>query len=173
MNILIWLFNYRFFFFHHLFIRDWETAYTLLTAEDKDFARNNGTTDASGSKNAEGKSYILLNSELGGNSLLLGKNTLSKSAEYYFRRQGGEGSCEQLGPVSVVYTKESQTADAFIERTTYEISDEHSVRVVTSDYQEQLVILGSGGLRVSAREFYAEILETTRLIRETIESYVK
>jgi len=63
-----------------------------IAAEDKDFARNNGTTDASGSKNAEGKSYILLNSELGGNSLLLGKNTLSKSAEYYFRRQGGEGS---------------------------------------------------------------------------------
>ena len=47
------------------------------------------------------------------------------------------------------------------------------MRVVTSDYQEQLVILGSGGLRVSAREFYSEILETTKLIREIIESYMK
>ena len=69
----------------------------------------------------------------------------------------------------MVYTKESQTADAFIERTTYEISGEHSVRVVTSDYQEQLVILGNGGLRVSAREFYQEMLDTIKLIREKIE----
>jgi predicted RNA-binding protein with PIN domain len=41
--------------------------------------------------------------------------------------------------------------------------------VVTSDYQEQLVILGNGGLRVSAREFYLELLDTIRLIREKIE----
>ena len=89
-----------------------------------------------------------------------------------YRRRGGEGSVEIIGPVTVVYTRESQTADSYIERTTYEIAEEHSVRVVTSDYQEQLVILGSGGLRVSAREFYAEILETVKLIREKIESYM-
>jgi predicted RNA-binding protein with PIN domain len=86
-----------------------------------------------------------------------------------YNRKGGEGSITELGPVSVVYTKESQTADAYIERTTYEISGEHSVRVVTSDYQEQLVILGSGGLRVSAREFYAELLDTVKAIREKID----
>ena len=90
-----------------------------------------------------------------------------------YKRRGGEGSVEDVGRVTVVYTKEQQTADAYIERTTYEISDKHSVRVVTSDYQEQLVILGSGGLRVSAREFYLEILDTIKLIRETIDSYVK
>ena len=45
--------------------------------------------------------------------------------------------------------------------------------MVTSDFQEQLVILGSGGLRVSAREFYGEIMETTKLIREVIELYMK
>ena len=73
----------------------------------------------------------------------------------------------------MVYTKEKQTADAYIERVTYEIASEHTVRVVTSDYQEQLIILGSGGLRVSAREFYAEILDTLMLIREKIESYMK
>ena len=89
-----------------------------------------------------------------------------------YKRRGGEGSVEEIGPVTVVYTKESQTADSYIERTTYEIADRHSVRVVTSDYQEQLIILGSGGLRVSAREFYAEILETLKLIREKIESYM-
>ena len=86
-----------------------------------------------------------------------------------YNRKGGEGSVTELGSVSVVYTKESQTADAYIERTTYEISGEHSVRVVTSDYQEQLVILGSGGLRVSAREFYSELLDTIKAIREKID----
>ena len=90
-----------------------------------------------------------------------------------YKRQGGEGSVEDIGRVTVIYTKETQTADSFIERTTYEIADNHNVRVVTSDYQEQLVILGSGGLRVSAREFYSEILDTVKLIRETIESYMK
>ena len=90
-----------------------------------------------------------------------------------YKRKGSEGSIEEIGPVTVVYTRERQTADAYIERTTYEIADEHSVRVVTSDYQEQLVILGSGGLRVSAREFYAEILDNLKLIREKIESYIK
>jgi predicted RNA-binding protein with PIN domain len=86
-----------------------------------------------------------------------------------YKRRGSEGSIEEIGPVTVVYTKERQTADAYIERTTYQISDNHSVRVVTSDYQEQLVILGNGGLRVSAREFYGELTETVKAIREKIE----
>ncbi len=89
-----------------------------------------------------------------------------------YKRQGGEGSIEEIGPVTVVYTKEKQTADAYIERTTYEIAERHSVRVVTSDYQEQLVILGSGGLRVTAGEFYAEIMDNLKLIREKIASYM-
>lgn len=90
-----------------------------------------------------------------------------------YKRKGGEGSVEEIGSVTVVYTRESQTADAYIERTTYEIAPEHTVRVVTSDLQEQLIVLGSGGLRVSAREFYSELLDTVRLIRETIDSYMK
>ena len=85
-----------------------------------------------------------------------------------YKRQGGEGSVEEIGSVSVVYTKEKQTADAYIERTTYEIADEHTVRVVTSDLQEQLIVLGNGALRVSAREFYAELMHNLSLIRETI-----
>ena len=86
-----------------------------------------------------------------------------------YKRNGGEGSVEEIGPVTVVYTRHSQTADSYIERTTYEIAPDHSVRVVTSDYQEQLVILGSGGLRVSAKEFYDEMLDTVKLIREKID----
>ena len=89
-----------------------------------------------------------------------------------YKRQNGEGSVEEIGPVTVVYTKEKQTADAYIERVTYEIAEEHTVRVVTGDYQEQLIILGSGGLRVSAREFYQEIMDNLKLIREKIEGYM-
>ena len=90
-----------------------------------------------------------------------------------YKRKGGEGSEEIIGPVTVVYTKESQTADAFIERTTYEMAAEHSVRVVTADLQEQLIILGSGGLRVSTSEFWQELQNTVELIREKIEEYMR
>lgn len=90
-----------------------------------------------------------------------------------YKRTGGEGSVERFGNVKVVYTKEKQTADAYIERTTHDISGEHTVRVVTSDLQEQLVILGAGGLRVSAREFFSELKITAALIKETIESYMR
>ncbi len=87
-----------------------------------------------------------------------------------YRRKGGEGSIERLGDVSVVYTKEAETADRYIEKATHDIASEHSVRVVTSDYQEQLVILGSGGLRVSAKEFLAELAVTDKEIKEIIDS---
>ena len=71
-----------------------------------------------------------------------------------------------------VYTKEKETADSYIEKTTHNLAAEHTVRVVTSDREEQLVILGSGGLRVSAREFYGELESTALLIRETVEAYM-
>ncbi len=87
-----------------------------------------------------------------------------------YKRRGGEGSQEIYGPVSVVYTKEAETADAFIERTTRELSDSCKVRVVTSDMQEQLVVLGFGGLRVSAREFARELVLTEKEIKEIIDS---
>ena len=88
-----------------------------------------------------------------------------------YKRSGGEGSSEKFGSVTVVYTKERQTADAYIEKTTHEIASANTVRVVTSDMQEQLVILGVGGLRVSAREFFAELNANAEMMRETIESY--
>ena len=74
-----------------------------------------------------------------------------------YRRKDGVGSEEQIGPVTVVYTKERQTADAFIEKTTYHMADHYRVRVVSSDKDEQFVILGHGALRVSVREFEKEL----------------
>ena len=87
-----------------------------------------------------------------------------------YRRRGGEGSLEELGPVSVVYTRESETADSYIERMAHDLSDEHTVRVVTSDLDEQMVVLGVGALRVSAKEFYGELTSTHEAIREAISS---
>ena len=90
-----------------------------------------------------------------------------------YRRVGGEGSVEEIGAVRVVYTKEKETADSYIEKATYDRASEHTVRVVTSDMQEQLVVLGAGGLRVSAREFWSELSETSLSLKERIEALKK
>ena len=74
-----------------------------------------------------------------------------------YRRKEGQGSEEQIGAVTVVYTKEKQTADSFIEKTTYHMAENYRVRVVSSDKDEQFVILGHGALRVSVREFEKEL----------------
>ena len=59
--------------------------------------------------------------------------------------------------IYVVYTKEAETADTYIERATYEIGRHHRVRVATSDGAEQLIILGHGALRLSASAFKTEV----------------
>ncbi len=87
-----------------------------------------------------------------------------------YKRKGGEGSTERAGSVTVVYTKEAQTADAYIEKATHDMAPMHNVRVVTSDREEQLIVLGSGGLRVSALEFFAEMNTTAKEIKEVIDS---
>ena len=88
-----------------------------------------------------------------------------------YKRKGADGSVEKCGNVSVVYTKEGETADAYIERTSYELAKTSTVRVVTSDLEEQNVILGNGALRVSAREWRREIESTTAEINEIIDKY--
>ena len=76
-----------------------------------------------------------------------------------YKVKGNPGSVETMGGIRVVYTKEAQTADAYIERATYELRKERRVRVATSDNLEQVIILGHGALRVSARAFRAEVEE--------------
>ena len=88
-----------------------------------------------------------------------------------YKRKENQGTVEEIGHVSVVYTKENQTADAYIEKTTRDSSEDFFVRVVSSDMQEQLMILGSGGFRVSAREFKREVECIVSEINLAIESY--
>ncbi|MBQ7572995.1 MAG: NYN domain-containing protein [Clostridia bacterium] len=74
-----------------------------------------------------------------------------------YRVKGNRGEVEKVNDITVVYTKEAETADSYIERATHELSKNHKVRVATSDNLEQLIILGNGALRVSAMEFLEEI----------------
>ena len=76
-----------------------------------------------------------------------------------YKVKGGLGSVEKYHNIHVVYTKEAETADAYIEKATYEIGREHRVKVATSDGPEQLIILGHGALRLSASAFRAEAEE--------------
>ncbi len=74
-----------------------------------------------------------------------------------YKVKGGQGSVEKYHNIHVVYTKEAETADAYIERATYEIGKKHRVKVATSDGPEQLIILGHGALRMSASNFHEEM----------------
>ncbi len=70
----------------------------------------------------------------------------------------GMGEVSRYHNIYVVYTKEAETADAYIEKATYALSrKKHRVRVATSDNAEQLIILGHGALRVPAAAFHAEV----------------
>ena len=62
--------------------------------------------------------------------------------------------------IFVVYTKEAETADAYIEKTAHEIAKNHRVRVASSDNMEQLIVLSQGALRVSAQAFHQEVERT-------------
>lgn len=82
-----------------------------------------------------------------------------------YRVAGNPGSVEKNGGFSVVYTREAETADMYIEKATYDLSRKHFVRVVTSDYLEQIIIIGHGAFRESASSFLDEVTETEREIR--------
>ncbi len=82
----------------------------------------------------------------------------------------GNREIEKVNNVNIVYTKEAETADMYIEKVTHKLAKNHKVRVVTSDALEQLIILGSGALRVSSRMFHDEIESVHEEIRRLIES---
>lgn len=81
------------------------------------------------------------------------------------------GSVEQRNGIYVVYTKEAETADMYIEKTTYRLQKDHRVRVATSDNLEQMIVLGHGALRLSAEAFRAEVEETRGQISALIEQH--
>jgi predicted RNA-binding protein with PIN domain len=74
-----------------------------------------------------------------------------------YKEKGNPGSAERFRNIWVVYTREAQTADAFIEKTTLLARQKARVRVVTSDRPEQLIASGNAAMRTSAREFHDEV----------------
>ncbi len=81
-----------------------------------------------------------------------------------YQVKGTHREIEQYYNISIVYTKESETADSYIEKTTHDLCRENHVRVATSDGMEQMIILGNGALRVAADEFYQEVKRAERAI---------
>lgn len=67
-----------------------------------------------------------------------------------YKVRGGAREVEQYHNLYVVYTREAETADMYIERATHELAKEHRTRVVSSDGAEQIIVMGHGALRVSA-----------------------
>ena len=89
-----------------------------------------------------------------------------------YKVKGNPGSVQTVHGIKVVYTKEAETADTYIERATYELRRERRVRVATSDGPEQVIILGHGALRVSARAFRAEVEAAEGQISAVLQSLV-
>lgn len=83
-----------------------------------------------------------------------------------YRVEGGQGAVEKYHNIHVVYTKEAETADQYIEKTVHEIGKKHHVTVATSDALEQVIILGQGAARMSARNLQEEIRMMKQEIRE-------
>ena len=86
-----------------------------------------------------------------------------------YKVPGDTREVEKSGGISIVYTKEHETADAYIEKVSHELVKEHRVRVATSDGAEQVIILGNGALRMSATELLEEVTEAEKAIRDYIE----
>lgn len=87
-----------------------------------------------------------------------------------YKVKGNHREIEKVNNITVVYTKEAETADMYIEKASLDLAKKHKVRVVTSDALEQVIILGNGALRVSSREFQAEVSAAEQTIRDIIKN---
>lgn len=87
-----------------------------------------------------------------------------------YKVKGSKGEVEAYQNIHIVYTKEKETADMYIEKVTKEIGKRYRVRVATSDSMEQLIAMGHGAMRISAPEFEQEIESVNEKIREKIKT---
>lgn len=85
-----------------------------------------------------------------------------------YKVKGATREVEMVSNINIVYTKEAETADMYIEKVSHKLTKNHKVRVVTSDALEQLIILGKGALRVSSKEFLYEVQQAEEEIRKII-----
>lgn len=83
-----------------------------------------------------------------------------------YKVEGNPGEVLKYHNIYVVYTKEAETADQYIEKTVHDISKKYHVRVATSDMMEQMIIMGAGAHRISAKELREEIILVNREMQE-------
>ena len=88
-----------------------------------------------------------------------------------YKVKGGTRSVERHHNIDVVYTKEAETADTYIEKASYQLGKQHHVRVATSDYTVQLIILGNHATRISASAFKKEVEQVNAEIEQLLEQY--
>lgn len=81
--------------------------------------------------------------------------------------KGSIGTAYLYHNIYVVYTKEAETADNYIERVVHSLPKQYRVRVATSDAMEQLIILGQGATRISAKGLWDEVHQTEKKIRKS------
>lgn len=87
-----------------------------------------------------------------------------------YKVEGDVLEIQKYHNIHVVYTKEAETADQYIEKVVHEIGRKYHVTVVTSDGVEQVVTLGQGGTLISAREFREEVEIVRQEIRREWEA---
>ncbi len=85
-----------------------------------------------------------------------------------YKVKGNVGEIQNYNNISVVYTKEAETADRYIERTAHEICHDYNTTVVTSDGLEQIIIRGAGCRAMSSREFWEDVAVCEKQIKETL-----
>ena len=83
-----------------------------------------------------------------------------------YKVKGNPGSVLTYHNIHVVYTKEAETADQYIEKVTHEMSKKYNVTVATSDGLEQLIIMGQGAARLSAADLKENIMSTNEELRK-------
>lgn len=83
-----------------------------------------------------------------------------------YKVEGFPGEIQQYHNIHVVYTKEAETADQYIEKVAHEIGRKYEVTVATSDGTEQVIIRGQGCHLLSAKELHTEIVLAQKELRE-------
>lgn len=83
-----------------------------------------------------------------------------------YKVKGSPGSKLMYNNVHVVYTKEAETADQYIERTVHQIAKDYQVTVATSDALEQMIIWGEGAIRLSANGLLEAISRANQELKE-------
>ncbi len=83
-----------------------------------------------------------------------------------YKVKGGPGSVLKYHNIHVVYTKEAETADQYIEKTVHEMASKYRITVATSDALEQRIVFGAGAMRMSAAGLLEAVESAAKELRE-------